>query len=314
MLAFTLPLSFLHLGLADKPTCAYVEIARTVPGKLEKTTEWRAPGHCEKVVGPFGAAKSRRFNCYSGCGGTKLQYQEFSDEMCEQPILDKMLHRKMPTEGASTWQTGPQPEDSFLMEFDLGGVLDFDCSLAFCYVMETVEHPVEPHSPKVRHVPADRAACSRTSTGWAWTQCRSDGNLELFESSGCHDTAEPTVLKSADNGSKSVSGVVREWECEGFDFDEEEDDQFSEEVLIKARMTQRAAETQRRAIASKAEKASEEETGGDSDWFTYLIFLSLGSLPIFAFAYRKRYCLKDMLPMPMSTRYAGISQQDDILV
>lgn len=326
-LAFTFPnavLSFLLFGAGAagtdiKPTCAYVEIARTVPGALERVTEWRAPGHCETVIGHNGPAKSRRFNCYSGCGGTKLQYQEFEDEMCQEPIVDKMLHRK-PKGGDSAWQTGPQPDETFLMDFDLGSVRDFDCSLAFCFVMESVEHPVDSHAQKVRHIPADRQMCTRTKTGYQWTQCRPDGNLELFESDVCHETSEPSVLDiQADNGSKSIAGVVREWECEGFDAVDDDED-IPEQVLRKAQRAQRTALARREmAVSTKAaSKAKPEDTG--TDLSTVLIFLAIGSFPLIAFGLL--YCrksnrsLKDMLPMPMSktSRYAGLSQQDDLLV
>merc|ERR1711994_1172880 len=92
------------------------------------------------------------------------------------------IHRK-PKEDR-TWSTGPAPPEEYLMEFDLGSVRDFDCSLAFCYVMETVENPVD-LQPKLRHVPADRVSCTEVPTGYQWTKCMENGNLMLFENEVC---------------------------------------------------------------------------------------------------------------------------------
>merc|ERR550532_1523094 len=188
-----------------------------------------------------------------------------------------MIHRPHKEPGFdSKWQTGPQGPESYLMEFDLGAVRDFDCSLAFCFVMETIEKPIEKTRPKVRHVPADRAMCTRTKTGYQWTQCRSDGNLDLFESDICHEVAEPNILDlQSDNGSTDVSGVVREWECEGFDVVDEEEE-ISPEVLLKARMTQRAAQARREMSTGRSDTA-EKSTEQSVDWSTVLIFLAIGS-------------------------------------
>jgi len=325
-LAFILPnalISFFLLGAgAEKPSCAYIEVARPILGSTEKAVEYRAPGHCERIINAKGAAKSRRFGCYSGCGGTKLQYQEFSDDLCQEAVLDTMIHR--PPKQDYAWSTGPQEPENYLMEFDLGSVVDFDCGLAFCYVMETIENPVNREQPKLRHLPADRVSCTKVKTGYQWTRCMESGDLMVFENEVCGVDSEPTILQmqNGDNGKEAFSGVVREWECEGFDVIDSDEEDFAEHVLIEARMkTQRSAQSRREmALANQIAREDAKKHKG-FDWTTVSIFLAIAAVPALLFTCRtckKRGSnLKDMMPMPMSGRgrngYSGLSQGDELV-
>jgi len=327
-LAFILPnalLSFFLGAGAEKPTCAYVEIARPVPGSTEKAIEYRAPGHCERIVHPNGAARSRRFGCYSGCGGTKLQYQEFSDETCQEPVLDKMIHR--PPRPDYTWSTGPQEPETYLMDFDLGAVKDFDCGLAFCYVMETMDQPVDRSQPKIRHLPADRVSCTKTKTGFQWTRCMESGDLMLFENEVCDVDSEPTILQqqNGDNGKEAFSGVVREWDCEGFDAVDSDEEEYADHVLQLAQLkTKRSAQSRREmALANKIAREEAKNKTKGIEGSTVGIFLAIAAIPVLLFAcracHKKRGSMKNMVAMPMSSRraarkgYAGLSQGENVV-
>lgn len=312
-LTFLLPAAFSFLLRAaatdDKPTCAYVEIVRKTETH-DTFTEFRAPGHCERVVGAKNP-RSRRFNCYSGCGGTKLQYQEFNDNHCQgDMVVDTMLHRKQKEE-TEGWSTGPQAPETFLMEMDLGAVRDFDCSLAFCYVMETRKDPTE---TPIRHVPADRISCSTTQNGnHQWTRCLSDGRLAVFENAeGCDVPQEPEVLATNDSGEKSMSGVVREWDCEGYEGVEEDDEaDFAPHVLAKARMvTHKSAQARR----EQEQAARVREKSPESNWLKVVVIIFFLACPVLVLALRteKATPFKNMLPRWRSQpKYSGLGQRDE---
>lgn len=318
---------FLRAEAADPATCAYVQIVRKNE-KGDSVFDYRAPGHCEKIIGGVEGARSRKFSCYSGCGGTKLQYQEFDDDECLGDMLeDKMLHRKSKEAKSPDrkWSTGPAGPETYMMDFDLGSVRDFDCSLAFCYVMEEHTVPEEGRTvkqmletPDLRHVPADRLTCTKTQNEqYQWTKCQKDGSLLLFENEQCNVPQEPRTLAQRDSGKTGVHGVVRSWKCEGFDAVEEEETEFASHVLKKARMAKHKSAQSRRELAEAARMKREEKPGLSAK--KVLILLAICLVPLVALIFRKYKgklngrTLKSVLPRrrPDGPKYTEVGQDDE---
>lgn len=225
-----------------------------------------------------------------------MQYQEYMNDDCSgNMVLDTMLHKPERRQDEK-WSTGPQSADTYLMDFDLGSVRDFDCSLAFCFV----EEELETNDGKLhKHTPADRVSCTKTNGGWQWTKCL-EGRAELavFEHPDeCNVPQEPEVL-SIDFRSNDWHGVVRNWDCEGFDYKKEElpEDYIPPHVLQAQRKTAQARRELMETV--RLEQSAEKEKHFSA--FQGLSILAMCTFPFFTMmacrSAKTTRRLKNMLP------------------
>lgn len=191
-------LDFGMKGDASGASCAWVEISNK--GKDGDIVEHVAPGHCMRMGNLIdGTPRSRYFNCYAGCGGTKLQYKEYASEDCTGSMLmDTMLHK-----GKMDPLTTVE-----------GSITGFDCSLAYCNIAET---EIVEGERWTKYLPADRQQCRKTEGGYQWAECVDKRHLKVHFGSECHTSTESRELDYVDEDSTKFHGITREWNCNGFD-------------------------------------------------------------------------------------------------